>query len=60
MQNVQFEEKGSTWKCNGLSPMLKEIRGFKKSLKLNGIKGVVASRQAGQLDSFGHVVLALE
>jgi hypothetical protein len=45
IQNVQFKEKMGTRKWNGakLNPSLQEIKSSKKSLMLNGIKGVVTS-----------------
>lgn len=46
IQNVQCEEKGAPGK--GVlepSPEFKEIKCLKKSLILNGMKGVVTSRQ---------------
>ena len=39
IENVQFEEEGNTSGME-ISPMFKEINRLKKSLMLNGIKGV--------------------
>ena len=44
IENVQFEEEGNTSGME-ISPMFKEINRLKKSLMLNGIKGVVTSGQ---------------
>lgn len=45
IQNVQFEDRRSTRKSNGTESSAQGVESLKKSLVLNGIKGVVTSGQ---------------